>query len=124
MPGMIHTAVIGVAEYRFNTEETDVIDARWISSNAVEEDRTICRGRATGDTSNGFPGNYHVQYFGIEDELVGDFDLHIESVGGTYCLTWRNRADDNPTPGEIAFQGVGFPTSDRSMVLTYWMVAE
>ena len=121
---MIHTAVVGVAEYRLNTEETDVIDARWISSDEVEKDCTICRGRATGDTSNGFPGKYHVQYFGSEDELVGDFDVHIEPLGDAYRLTWRNRADDDRAPGEIVFEGFGFPTSDRSMALTYWMVAE
>jgi hypothetical protein len=123
MSGMIHTAVVGVCEYRLNTEETGVIDARWISSDEVEEACKICRGRATGDTSNGFPGTYHIQYFGSEDELVGDLDVHIEKVGDACRLTWRNRADD-PAPGEIAFEGIGFPTSDRSMVLTYWMVAE
>lgn len=117
---MIHTSVIGVCEYRLNTEERDVIDARWISSDAVDKG-TICRGRATGDTSNGFPGNYHIQYFGTEDELVGDLDLQIESVGDAYRLTWRNRSDDVSAPGEIAFEGFGFPTGDQSMVLTYWM---
>jgi hypothetical protein len=120
MSGMIHTMVIGVCEYRLNTEEKDVIDARWISSDAVEKG-TICRGRATGDTSNGFPGNYHIQYFGTEDELVGDLDLQIEPVGDAYRLIWRNRSDDVSAPGEIAFEGFGFPTGDQSMVLTYWM---
>src|ERR1700741_3228320 len=108
---MINTAVVGVAEYRLSTEEADVINARWISSDAVQRDCTVCRGRATGDTSNGFPGDYHVQYFGSEDELVGDFDLHIEPLGDAYRLTWRNCADDDPTPGEIACEGVGFSKS-------------
>jgi hypothetical protein len=121
---MIHTAVVGVAEYRLNTGETDVIDARWISSDAVDDDCRICQGHATGDTSNGFPGDYHIQYFGSEDELVGDLDLRIEPRGDAYRLTWRNRSDDDPTPGEIAFEGIGFPTGEKSMVLTYWMVAE
>jgi hypothetical protein len=124
MAVMIRTAVVGVCEYRLSTEEADVFDARWIASDGVEQDRTICRGRATGDTSNGFPGNYHIQYFGSDDELVGDLDLHIEPLGDAYRLIWRNRPDGDPTPGEIAFEGVGFPTGDRSMVLTYWMVAE
>ena len=122
MSGMIHTALVGVAEYRLNTEEADVIDARWISSETVEKSGTICRGRATGDTSNGFAGNYHIQYFDTEGELMGDFDLHIEPLGDAYCLTWRNCSDNLPTPGEIVCEGIGFPTSDRSMVLTYWTV--
>lgn len=119
---MIHTALVGVCEYRLNPEEADVIDARWISSDAVETGCTICRGRATGDTSHGFPGDYHVQYFNSDDQLDGDFDLHIESRGQAYWLTWRNRADA-PAPGEIACEGIGFPTGDRSMVLSYWMAA-
>jgi hypothetical protein len=121
MCAMIHTMVIGVCEYRLKTEEKDVIDARWVSSDMVEKGCTICRGRATGDTSNGFPGNYHVQYFGTEDELVGDLDLHIEPLGDAYRLIWRNRSDNVSAPGEIAFEGFGFRTSDQSMVLTYWM---
>ena len=122
MSGMIHTALVGVAEYRLNTEEKGVIDARWISSETVEKSGTICRGRATGDTSNGFAGNYHIQYFDTEGELMGDFDLHIEPLGDAYYLTWRNRSDNLPTPGEIVCEGIGFPTSDRSMILTYWAV--
>jgi hypothetical protein len=118
---MIHTAVIGVCEYRINPEERDVIDAHWITADQVEEGCKICRGRATGDTSNGFPGDYHVQYFGAEDELVGDLDLRIEQLGDACRLTWRNRPDAGSAAGEIAFQGIGFPTDDHSMVLTYWM---
>lgn len=118
---MIPAMVIGVCEYRLNPEEKDVIDARWISSDAVEEGCTIFRGRGTGDTSNGFPGTYHIQYFGAEGELVGDLDLHIEPLGDAYRLIWRNRSDSDSTPGEIAFEGIGFPTGDQSMILTYWM---
>ncbi len=118
---MIHTAVIGVCEYRINPQEIDVIDAHWITADQVEEGAKICRGRATGDTSDGFPGDYHVQYFGAEDELVGDLDLRIERLGDACRLTWRNRPDAESAPGEIVFEGIGFPTDDQSMVLTYWM---
>ncbi|OBC11886.1 hypothetical protein A5784_03385 [Mycobacterium sp. 852013-50091_SCH5140682] len=118
---MIHTAVVGVCEYRISTEEEDVIDARWITDDQVEDGCKICRGRATGDTSNGFPGDYHVKYFGAEDELVGDFDLHIEQLGDACRLTWRNRPDAESAPGEIACEGIGFPPDDHSMVLTYWL---
>jgi hypothetical protein len=53
---------------------------------------------------------------------MGDFDLHIEPLGDAYRLTWRHRSDNLPAPGEIVCEGIGFPTSARSMVLTYWTV--
>lgn len=125
MLSMINTMVIGVCEYQISNSETNVIDARWIASDAVERlDGAICSGRARGDTSNGFPGDYHVQYFDAKGELTGDLDLHIEPVGRSYGLTWRNRPEDAGLPaasGEVVFEGIGFPSGDRSMVLAYWM---
>jgi hypothetical protein len=51
-------------EYRISTEEPDVIDTRWIFSDSkIENGGAIGSGRARGDTSNGFPGYYRVQYF-------------------------------------------------------------
>ena len=125
MPSMINTMLIGVCEYQISHEETDVIDARWISSDAMDRlDGAICSGRARGDTSNGFPGDYHVQYFDAKGELTGDFDLHIEPVGHSYRLTWCNRPENAGLPaasGEVVFEGIGFLSGDRSMVLAYWM---
>jgi hypothetical protein len=125
MLGMMNTMVIGVCEYRISDKETDVIDAQWISSDAMDRlDGAICSGRARGDTSNGFPGDYHVQYFDAEGELTGDLDLHIEPVGQSYGLTWRNRAENAGLPaasGEVVFEGIGFPSGDKSMILAYWM---
>src|ERR1700758_4898452 len=47
--GMIHTKVIGVCEYRLNTEyKDDVIDARWIASGGSRRARSVGAGqRAT-----------------------------------------------------------------------------
>jgi hypothetical protein len=122
---MINTRVIGVGEYQISTEEADVIDARYISSGSiVRAGGAIGSGRASGATSNGFPGDYRVQYFDAAGELTGDLDLRIERVGASYRLTWRHRRQNVRLPaaiGEVVFEGIGFPNGDRSMAITYWM---
>lgn len=125
MLNMVNTAVIGVGEYRISAEEADVLDARWISSGWMSRLRgAIGTGRARGDTSNGFPGDYHVQYFDGEGNFASEYDLHIEPAGDCYQLTWRRRPESVSPPadaGDVVFEGIGFPTGDRSMVLAYWM---
>ena len=98
MSGVIHTAVVGVAEYRLNTEETDVLDARRITSDAVEKDCTICQGRATADTSDGFPGDYHIQYFDSYPAVRRGGNLYAKLLpvlstaeGQEFLSTWNAR---------------------------------
>jgi hypothetical protein len=119
---MINTRLIGVAEYEISTEQTDVITARFSTSGSPEP--TIGSGRARGDTSNGFPGDYRVQYWDAAGLLTGDLDLHVESSGAGYRLTWRHRRENVRLPaaiGEVVFEGIGFATGERSMAIAYWM---
>jgi hypothetical protein len=93
---MISTRVIGVGEYQISPEETDVIVARCITSGSAGP---IGSGRATGD-------------------------LRIQTLRDSYKLTWRHRRENVTLPaviGEVAYEGIGFATGDRTMVLTYWM---
>ena len=119
------TFVIGAVEYRISSDEKDVVTARYLSTGSMSiQPGTICRGRAVGDTSNGFPGHYIIQYFGTQGEFVGEFDWEIEPVGEGYRLTWRNRKGNLTIPvdeGAVVFEGFGFPNSDKSIVVTYWM---
>jgi hypothetical protein len=125
---MVSTSVIGAVEYRISTDEADCVEARYLSTGSMAQDAGIvCRGKAKGDTSNGFPGTYVIQYFGTNGDLVGEFDWAIEPVGEGFRLTWANKAT-NPTlpmePGMRVFEGFGFPNSDRSIVVAYWMTEE
>lgn len=121
----MQTAVIGAVEYRISREEPSVIDARYLSTGSMAQQAgTVCRGKARGDTANGFPGDYHIQYFGTAGELLGDFDWHIEPVGESYCLVWRNRPENTRIPveaGEVVFEGFGFPNGEDTIVVAYWM---
>ncbi|WP_244187593.1 hypothetical protein [Mycobacterium gastri] len=83
---MITTRVIGVAEYQISSEEAGVINARYVSSGSVRSSGGIGSGRARGDTSNGFPGDYRVQYFDAAGELTGDLDLRIQRAGASLLL--------------------------------------
>lgn len=121
----MQTQVIGAVEYRISATEEDVIDARYLSTGSMgQQAGVICRGKAKGDTSSGFPGQYRIQYFGTDGALVGIFDLEIVPVGESFRLIWRNLAE-SPTlpggPGSIVFEGFGFPNSETSIVVCYWM---
>jgi hypothetical protein len=122
---MIKTALIGAVEYTISDTEENVVNARYISSGSMMmEEGVVCRGRAVGDTSNGFPGDYHIQYFDVKGQLAAEYDWHIEPAGECFRITWRARPETNPLPvetGEVAFEGFGFPNSDRSIVVAYWI---
>jgi hypothetical protein len=128
LPDIIERTVIGAVEYRISELEDDVISARYVSSGSMgQRAGVVCRGRAVGDTSNGFAGDYRIRYFGVDDSCVGEFDWHIEAVGQAYRLTWRNRAENLLIPaavGDVVFEGFGFQNTDRSIVVAYWMVDE
>ena len=72
---VINTRVIGLAEYEISGAEAGVITARYLTFGSAGAMGT---GRAVGDTSNGFPGDYHVQYFDADGKMAGDLDLRIE----------------------------------------------
>ena len=124
----MQTLTIGVVEYRMSSDERDVINARYLSTASMsQQPGTVCRGRAVGDTSNGFAGRYVIQYFGTQEELVGEFDWELEPVGDGYRLTWRNRKGNLTIPveeGALVLEGFGFPNSDKSIVVAYWMTEE
>jgi hypothetical protein len=121
----MQTLVIGAVEYRINAAEAGVINARYLSTASMQQaSGKICLGKAIGDTSNGFPGTYVIQYFGTDGELVGEFDWSIARAGDGYRLTWRNRGVNRTIPvqeGDVVFEGFGFPNSEDSIVVTYWM---
>jgi hypothetical protein len=120
---MTNTRLIGVGEYQLSTKEPDAINARF-STSAGSTAGTIGSGRASGDTSNGFPGDYRVQYWDAAGLLTGDLDLRIEPAGDVYRLTWRHRSENVRLPaaiGEVVFEGIGFPTGESSLAIAYWM---
>lgn len=123
---MVNTAVIGGVEYTISDSEDGVVNARYLSTGSMGmRPGTVCHGRAVGPTSNGFPGDYVISYYDVNGGHVGDYDWHIEQAGGSYRLSWRNREGNAfvPVPaGELVFEGFGFPNSDRSIVVAYWMV--
>lgn len=124
---MISTRVIGVGEYHISNEQDGVINARYLSTAAMKSGGAIGVGRARGDTSNGFPGDYRAQYFDAAGDLTGDLDLRIRRSGASYRLTWRHRRQNVSLPaavGEVIFEGIGFPSGDRSMAVSYWMTEQ
>jgi hypothetical protein len=127
MAGIVKTALIGAVEYTISAGEADVVTARYISSGSMDMgEGVVCRGRAVGDTSNGFPGDYHIKYFDVNDKLAAEYDWHIEPAGDCFRLTWRARPETNPlpvAPGEVTFEGFGFPSGERRIVVAYWMSA-
>ncbi|UGT93091.1 hypothetical protein [Mycobacterium ostraviense] len=107
-----------------SSEEAGVINARYVSSGSVRSNGGIGSGRARGDTSNGFPGDYRVQYFDAAGELTGDLDLRIQRAGASYRLTWWHRSQNVSLPaavGVTVYEGIGCPNGERSMAIAYWM---
>jgi hypothetical protein len=125
---MLHTMLIGAVQYTISADEKDVVDAKYISFGSMAMgEGIICRGRAVGDTSNGFPGNYVIQYFDVNGALAGEYDWHIAAVGDCFRLTWRARPGEArlpSQPGDVLYEGFGFPNSERSIVVAYWFTAE
>jgi hypothetical protein len=128
MMNMMTTMLIGAVEYTLSDTEEDVITARYVSTGSMGmKPGTICRGRAVGDTSNGFPGKYVIQYFDVNGELAGTYDWGIEAVGDAFRIEWRAREGEDrlpSEPGDLLYEGIGFPNSDRSICVAYWFTEE
>ena len=122
---MINTRVIGIGEFRISAEQTGIIDVQYVTTRSMTKSgRAIGSGRARGDTSKGFTGDYRVQYYDAAGKFTGDLDLHIAPIGDSYQLNWRHRPENVRLPvnfGEVVYEGIGFLTSQTSMAVAYWM---
>lgn len=87
---------VGVVVYTITSSHT--IDAAWYSSNL--DSQHLGMGRAVGDTTDGFPGDYRIDYRTADGADLGSYDLEITYIGQVYQLTWRQG-------GEIKFYGFG-----------------
>jgi hypothetical protein len=128
MLDMINTILIGTIEYTISEDEPNVIRERYISSGSIlMGPGEVCNGRAEGDTTYGFPGDYVIRTADATGELGGEYDLRIEAMGNCYKLLWIARDEKRlpAAPGEILFEGFGFPSKDgKSIVGSYWITAE
>jgi hypothetical protein len=122
------TLLVGAVEYTISDTEKDVVNARYVSLGSMAAKAgTICRGRAVGDTSNGFPGDYVIQYFDVDGILAGEYDWHIEAVGDCYRIFWRARPGEDrlpSQPGDLLYEGIGFPNGERSICVAYWFTQD
>jgi hypothetical protein len=108
---------VGIVKYIINPAETNRIDAIYTSiavrMAGVEK---LLGGRATGDTSDGFPGRYQILYEGVHDTSHGPFDWEITRNGDLHTLTWQQ-------DGQMVLRGFGFedPEHPQSLIVNYWM---
>lgn len=77
----------------------------------------VLAGRATGDTSGGFPGSYSISYDAHDGSVSGPFEWRIAQRGPVFDLNWL-------AGGSLALAGFGFadPEGRRSLIATYWAV--
>jgi hypothetical protein len=75
----------------------------------------VLAGRATGDTSGGFPGSYSISYDAHDGSVSGPFDWRIAQRGQVFDMNWL-------AGGSLALAGFGFadPEGRRSLIATYW----
>ena len=92
---------IGVVNYQIEPTG-NVIDAVWYYSGLTSNE--IGSGKAKGDTSGGFPGEYIVDYFLADGSPAGTFELAIKRAGGIYELSWSQN-------GGLLYVGVGIETA-------------
>lgn len=76
------------------------LNARWIYSTQYRGP-----GIATGGSTEGFAGDYHVRYFYEDGTFSDEYELHIEQVGTIYHVDWF-------VDGERQATGVGMETTD------------
>lgn len=93
---------IGIVYYRMRAD-ANIIDATWYSTRLGNNEVGI--GMATGDTTNGFAGDYVITYFYPDGSESGTFDLKIEKNGAIYDLSYSQN-------GKKLLLGVGLETAD------------
>jgi len=64
------------------------------------------KGKAAGESKNGFAGNYHIKYYYENGEFSDEYDLVIEKVGRFYNLSWL-------VDGKVSARGVGTVVDNR-----------
>jgi len=67
------------------------------------------KGAATGVSTDGFAGKYHIKYYYENGEFSYEYDLVIEKAGKFYNLSWI-------VDGKVGARGIGTVVDDRLMV--------
>lgn len=93
---------IGIVYYRIRPAG-NVLDAIWYTTRLEENE--VGTGVATGDTSNGFAGEYEITYYYPDGSASGTFDLKIEKTGAAYALSYSQN-------GQVLLRGVGLETAE------------
>jgi hypothetical protein len=87
---------IGIVIYT-KTSDSELA-AKWFSS---EDNKQVHgTGKVIGNATDGFNGDYTVEYYLHGGELLGAFDLEIRKNGDNYLLFWR-------VEGKTLFIGAG-----------------
>ncbi len=104
----------GIVKYVISDEPHTIVPTYTSIVLAANGFDDVLGGRATGFTSNGFPGRYSIVYDGLGMNF-GPFAWTISERGSALELTWD-------TGTRRAIEGFGFrdPDSDRSIVAVYW----
>jgi hypothetical protein len=90
---------VGFVLYK-KSDEPGTLIAEWCHS-----DDGNGTGIATGGTTEGFEGRYHIRYFDNKGNIQADRELDIKKDGVYYQLSWINN-------GEITARGIGMETAE------------
>ncbi|ADP82193.1 hypothetical protein [Pseudofrankia inefficax] len=100
---------------RYTIRDPYTIDAYYCSiMSATSGQHEALRGRAIGDTRDGFPGTYAITYDGYGGTTWGPFTWTITQRGPALDLTWHQN-------GQLWMTGFGFvdPADPRSIIVNY-----
>ena len=64
------------------------------------------KGKATGISTDGFAGKYHIKYYYENGEFSDEYDLVIEKTGKFYNLSWI-------TNSKVSARGVGMEVDNH-----------
>jgi hypothetical protein len=64
------------------------------------------KGTATGVSSDGFAGKYHIRYYFESGKFSDEYDLVIEKTGNFFNLSWI-------TNGKVSARGVGMEVNNQ-----------
>jgi hypothetical protein len=105
----------GIVKYVIDDEPDTIIPTYTSVMLEASGFNDVLRGRATGNTKDGFPGTYVITYEAEGGASFGPFDWTITPRGDVFDLAWD-------MGGRRIIDGFGFadPDSDRSIVVVYW----